>query len=934
MLTSLVVTKLYIPPSRPNVVARPRLLAQLDEGLRAGKPLALLSAPAGFGKTTLITEWVCAAAREIAWLSLDEGDNAPLHFLAYLVAALQQADGRIGRSVQALLQPAGLAQTNATALNRLIAPLIADIAAAGTPLVLVLDDYHFITNDAVHAITRFLLENQPPIMHTVINTREDPPLPLPRLRARNQIVELRERDLRFTAEEAAAFLSQTMRLTLSPQIVEALEARTEGWIAGLQLAALALQDMATRQGSLADTRTFIAAFSGDNRYVLDYLVAEVLQRQPPAVRDFLRQTVILDRLTAPLCDAVTGRDDSQAMLERLDAANLFLIPLDHRREWYRYHRLFAETLRPTLPPDKAARLRHHAALWHESQGEMPTAIQHALSGAAVADDPAVAHGLLNDAERLIRQAADLTLHSGGVAAVRGWLDALPDARVRADSALATTKGWILALTGDVEPAEAYADAAEACLRATYPDAFPDVADKRPRPGKIPTADLGKLWLLRGYIALGRRNYTRATEHIDAALRLLKKEHAHWRILGLWGMAEAQERTGDIAKAIATLREAQQIGKAGDLASANQVFAVVVEMSLAAALDSHGKRREAVALCHQAIERYTDAAGQPSPLAGLVFTRMALLHYEANQLEQARQYHEKGQALSEPLAIGSLLMFSLGIAAPVLHACGETEAALDAVQRAQRYASEEALTDAHWLAATEADLHLRQGDLDFVAQWAETMQLSPEATPDYLRIEEHMVYARLLLAQGQIADARQWLSRLERFTQERGLGRWLISVYILQALTEAAAGYRPTALERLTRAVKLAAPQDYVRAFLDEDARVLALLPDVKRAATAFVEQVLAEGGAVRDRPQQTSRQTPTRDHNPALSALPALVEPLSERETEVLRFLALGFSNKEIAAKLFIATGTVKQHLKSIYGKLDVHNRTEATHRAGELGLL
>ncbi|MFN2229033.1 MAG: LuxR C-terminal-related transcriptional regulator [Anaerolineae bacterium] len=921
MIPALVVTKLYIPPSRPNLVARPRLLAHLDEGLNAGRRLALLSAPAGFGKTTLITEWVCATAREIAWLSLDEGDNDPLHFLAYLIAALQQADGRIGHSIQSLLQPAGLTQTNTTSLQRLIAPLVTDIAGAGTPLVLVLDDYHFITNDAVHDITRLLLENQPPIMQTVISTREDPPLPLPRLRARNHIVELRERDLRFTAEEAAAFLSQTMHLTLSPQIVEALEARTEGWIAGLQLAALALQDMATRQGGLADTRTFIAAFSGDNRYVLDYLVAEVLQRQPPASRDFLRRTVVLDRLTAPLCDAVTGHDDSQAMLERLDAANLFLIPLDHRREWYRYHRLFAETLRPTLPPTQAGRLHQRAALWYESQGEMQSAIQHALAGVAVSGDT----DLLDDAERLIRQAAETTLHSGGVAAVRAWLDALPDARVRADSTLAIDKGWILALTGDVEPAEAYADAAETALRQAYPNAnFPDAADKRPRSGKIPTADLGKLWLLRGYIALGRRNYARATEWIDGALHLLKKEHPHWRVLGLWGMAEAQERTGDITQAIATLREASKIGQSGDLASENQVFAVVVEMSLAAALNSHGKRRDAVALCAQAIERYTDAAGQPSPLAGLVFTRMAMLHYEANQLEAARHYHEKGLALSEPLAIGSLQMFALGIGAPILYACGETEAALDAAQRAQRFASEEALTDAHWLAATEADLRLHQGDLDFVAQWAEAMQLSPDDTPQYLRIEEHLVYARLLLAQGRLADARQWLARLERFVQERNLGRWLITVYILQALTEDAAGYHPTALERLTRAVKLAAPQDYVRAFLDEDARVLALLPEVRRAASNFVEQVLAAGGAggtVRDRSQQKADQE-------------ALVEPLSEREIEVLRTLALGLSNKEIAAKLFIATGTVKQHLKSIYSKLDVHNRTEATHRAGELGLL
>ncbi|HER34123.1 MAG TPA: hypothetical protein ENO19_01470, partial [Halothiobacillaceae bacterium] len=734
---------------------------------------------------------------------------------------------------------------------------------------------------------------------------------------RNQITELRERDLRFTAEEATAFLSQTMGLALPPKIMQALETRTEGWIAGLQLAALALQDMATRQGEEADTQTFIAAFSGDNRYVLDYLVTEVLHRQPAATRDFLCQTVILDRLTAPLCDAVTGRDDGQAMLDRLDAANLFLVPLDNRREWYRYHRLFAEVLRPALTSAEAGHLHQRAARWYAAQGALPQAIQHALARAATSGDAATDG--FSDAERLIRQAAESTLHSGRVAAVRGWLDALPDARVRADSTLATDKGWILALTGDVEPAEAYADAAEACMRKTYPDAFPDAPDKRPRLGKVPAADLGKLWLLRGYIALGRRDYARATDWIDRALHLLKKEHPHWRVLGLWGLAEAQERTGDIAKAIVTLREARQIGQTGDDGE-NQVFAVVVEMSLAAALNSHGKRRDALAVCEQALERHTNATGHPSLLAGLIFTRMAMLHYEANQLEMAHQYNEKGLALSEPLAIDSLLMFSLGTAAPILYAHGEVEAALDAVQRAQRFASREALTDAHWLLATEADLRLRQGDLDFVAQWAATANLSPDDAPQYLRIEEHLVYARLLLAQGRLADARQWLARLERFTQERGLGRWLISVYILQALTEEAAGYRPTALERLTRAVQLAAPQEYVRAFLDEDARVLALLPDVRRVGAVFVGQILAAGGAIRDRPQRGADQ--------------ALVEPLTDRELEVLGMLALGASNKEIAAKLFIATGTVKQHLKSIYGKLDVHNRTEATHRAGELGVL
>jgi len=385
-------------------------------------------------------------------------------------------------------------------VQSLIASLINDITAAAAALTLVLDDYHLITSTSVHQALQLLLERQPPLMHVVISTREDPPLPLPQLRARGQVTEIRERDLRFTAEEADAFLNQTMGLSLSPGAVKALESRTEGWIAGLQLAALALQK------DPGEAEAFIATFTGDNRYITDYLGAEVLQRQPEATRDFLRQTAILDRLTGPLCDAVTGREDSQAVLEQLEGANLFLIPLDHRREWYRYHHLFAEFLRTTLDQEEQTLLHQRATRWYETHGFPSQAIQHALAYGSTSGD-------WEDAKRLIRLAAEETTFSGGVLTVRGWLDCLPDERVRADGELATYKGWVLALTGDLHLAKEYADAADTRLRRT----------------EAPTVSLGKLLALRSFIAVfGRQDHEGAIELAAGALQALKEDQPHWR----------------------------------------------------------------------------------------------------------------------------------------------------------------------------------------------------------------------------------------------------------------------------------------------------------------------------------------------------------------------------------------------------------------------
>jgi LuxR family maltose regulon positive regulatory protein len=879
---SLLRTKLYIPSIRPRLVPRPRLVERLNA--EPHRKLTLISAPAGFGKTTLATEWVCSGATEVAWISLDEGDNDPIQFLQYLVAALQQVDGGLGQTLQQILQSPQLPPP-----QNLITPLINDIAATGTALTLVLDDYHLITFPGVHQMVQFLLEHQPPTMNLVLSTREDPPLPLVRLRVRGQVTEIRERDLRFTLAEATAFLNRTMGLDLSPEVVEALEARTEGWIAGLQLAALALQE----DHDVDRAQTFVAGFTGDDRYVMDYLVAEVLQRQPETIREFLRQTSILDRLCAPLCDAVTGRRDSETILERLEGANLFLTPLDHRREWYRYYHLFAESLRATLDREEREGLHQRAARWYEDHGFAGQAIHHALAYAEGSGD-------LDDAERLIRATAAEMIHSGSLMTVRGWLDALSDERVRADGELATYKGWMLALSGEIALAVEYADAAETLLR---------------RDGDVPSVDLGRVLVLRSFIAvIHRQDYARAIELATEALAALGKDLPRWRVMALWTLAESQERTRNITEAIATLRQARRVRQEmGDV-----LFMAVIDAFLATDLYLHGRRREAIAVCEEALKRHGDETGRQSPMASFVYSQLGTLCYAADQLALARKHLEEGLRLSDQFALSSPYTLALGSLAPVLYAQGETDAALRALQEAHALAVREALGDAGWLFAAEANIRLKEGDVRFALQWADSAGLSPEERPAFLRIEMHLVYARLLLAQGRLADARRWLARLEGFLRERGIYRWLITVHILQAITADRSGDRASALEILPRAIEIAAPEDCCRAFLDEGRRVIALLPDVRDVAPAFVDQLLEDAGV----------------QAPEAVVVQSLIEPLSDRELEVLRLIAAGLANREIAEELVIATGTVKRHINHIYGKLGVSSRTQAIAKARDLRLL
>jgi LuxR family maltose regulon positive regulatory protein len=782
-------------------------------------------------------------------------------------------------------------------LPGLIASLINDLTALGTPLTLVLDDYHHITSPDLHGGVQFLLERQPPSMHLVIGTRRDPPLPLALWRARSQVTEIREPDLRFTVDQVAAFLTHTMGLIVSAETISALQAHTEGWIAGLQLVALALRQErhVPRERHAADA--FLATLIGGDRYVKDYLMVEVLNRQPAAMRDFLQQTAVLDRLTAPLCDAVrfgermpAGKADSQAMLEQLQASNVFMTPLDNRGEWYRYHPLFAEFLRARLHEQDREQLYRRAARWHESHGLIAQAIDYAKQS-----------GNLDDIERLIRLAAESTIHRGGVVTVRNWLDALPEDRVRADGELSTYKGWALSLTGSIASAQTYANIAQVHLDAEPLQELP--------------AYRGTLLSLQSWIAVfGQQDYANAIELAVSALNALEPEQAYWQVTTLWTMAEAQERTCHIGEAIDTFRRARQIGLALDA----QLFVATTEMSLALSLNNHGQRRQAMAICEQAIERYTDEQGRLLPIAGLILSRLGMLTYEANQLDQAEACYEQSLILCKQLPLETDTLLG-GLAAPVLHAQGKSSKALAALHTAHQISTQTSLWEPEWFLTCEANIRLSQGDIAFVHRWAEAQSLSPDTDPQYMRIEQHLVYARLLIVQGRLPDARRLLARLERFTRDRGLYRWSIVVHILQALTAMRLGDATLAGECLARAVREAAPEGYTRAFLDEDPSILSLLPGVHDVAPAFVGRLLAEANLAQ----------PDR----ALAAQP-LIEPLSERELEVLGLIAAGLQNKEIASELTITLGTVKRHINNIYGKLGVHHRIKAIAKARELGLV
>ncbi len=911
MQSPLLSTKLYVPPAQPEVVPRPRLIERLNEGL--AHRLVLISAPAGFGKTTLLSQWLAGCPMAVAYLSLDEGDNDLARFLAYVAAALDRADA-----------PAGDGAPNTTRMlprqpaEAVLTALINHAAEAERDTVLVLDDYHAVGSEAVHKAVGFLLDHLPPQLHLVIATRADPPLPLARLRARGQLAELRAADLGFTEDETAEFLRRMPDLEVSAEDVAALEARTEGWAVGLQLAVLSMRGRKNQHD-------FIDAFSGNQEYVADYLTDEVLAQQPKGIRDFLLRTSILDRLTGPLCDALTGQSGGQETLAQLVRANLFTASLDSQRRWYRYHRLFADLLRRRLEerdPDLVPDLHRRASLWHEAHGFPSEAVEHALLA-----------GDFERAARLIEGSAEATLSRGEVATIRRWIESLPDGLVQARPALCGYHAWCLVQGG--RPLEA----AQA---------------------RIDLAQPGQASAVRSFIHIHRGQIASARVLAQEATDKLPEGETFFRTLARWELEVCDLADADLTTAARRLESFTNTGQTGD----NLVFTVLAISSLARMRQRQGQLHEAKEIYQRAIALASDPQGNPLPVAGASMIGLGSLRYEWNDLVEAERLVTRGIELatrwSEIDAIEGYL--TLSRIRLLQGESDEVEAAMENARRVVRQFYTGTFSDL----AVELfliDQWIAQGDVDRAARWLEEQGLLAEAanhrallaglsTLEYhLGHHRFLAVARLWLAQGRSQEALGLMDSLLAIMTERGWrrNRREIELQSLRALALQGTGRTDEALAALETALELAEPGGYIRTFVDQG-RPMARLLHIAAARgirPAYAGTLLAAWPVAGEDSQGRQDWQDAQDgagvhpvhaanHPSALSTQHSapLIEPLSQRELEVLGLIATGLTDREIAEQLVLSPQTVKVHARNIYDKLEVGNRTQAAARARALGLL
>jgi ATP/maltotriose-dependent transcriptional regulator MalT len=897
-------TKLDIPRNHPSLVPRLHLIERLDEGLK--RRLTLLSAPAGSGKTSALSAWIPQSEQCVAWLSLDEGDNDPTRFWTYLIAALQRLKPDLGENVRALLR----AQTpEPQRIESILTLLLNEIAEFPGDFAFALDDYHVINNPAIHTGLAFLLDHLPAQMHLYIVSRADPPLPLARWRARGQFGEIRADDLRFTHEEAATFLNQVMGLNLSASDIAALEARTEGWIAGLQLAAFSLQGR-------TDVTAFIAAFTGSHHYVIDYLTEEVLQRQPQEVQSFLLRTCILDQLCGPLCDAVTGAANGQAMLERLEQANLFTIPLDDERQWYRYHHLFAEVLRHRLrqlDPTRLADLHRRASEWYERNGFADDAVRHALTS----ED-------FERAARLLEQYAGAIFWTRGeIGTFLAWLDALPDERVRAHPRLGLVYAWSLLMTGKLGTVEPRLEEVEHTLLSPTDSSLLDELEIKSMRGQIAA--------IRSRVARLHNDLPRAIELSRVALDDLPQENGALRSVITLNLGIAHWQSGDLTAATRVLTQASTIGESAGSA--------LVALGILGDLQAEqGHLHQAAETYQQALDRAAEDGKLQSPMVSWAWVGMGDLSREWNDLDAAERQTRQGIELAKQWGNADGLAWAWLHLGRLNDARGDAAGAQAALGEAEQFVRRYEV--APWTAAKVAGERgkrwIREGNLAEAARWTRERGLSVEDEFAYLREPEYLTFARLLIAQGEREHAASFLERLLRSAEHSGLTGRVIEILVLQALGWSREQTEP-ALTALERALSLAEPEGYLRVFVDEGKPMQSLIADCRLKIAGSPDKSAKQLLAFVDRlilafPRADVVMLPKFEIENQKSAI--LPEPLSARELEILSLLAAGLSNREIAQKLFLSTGTVKVHLKHIYGKLGVGSRTQAAARARELSLL
>jgi LuxR family maltose regulon positive regulatory protein len=908
----LLATKLNVPGLRPDLVPRPRLVQRLDDG---GRGLVLVCAPAGYGKTVLLAEWARSDRHPVAWLSLDAGDNDPARFWRHAVAALDRARPGISKRIGPLIGP-----PPPLSFEPLVTALINEVAGqpgADEALLLVLDDYHVISSQLVHESLGFLVEHRPPGLRLALASRSDPPLALARLRARGQLTELRATELRVTPGEAAALLQQVMAApgaALSDAVTAALAARTEGWAAGLHLAGLSLRGH-------DDVDGFVAAFTGSHRYVLDYLAEEVLERQTGRVREFLLETSVLERLSGELCDAVTGRPGSQALLEQSERAGLFVVPLDEVRGWWRYHHLFADLLRARLlqqQPGKVSGLHGNAAAWYAERGLADEAIRHA-----------VAAGEMTWAARLIEQHYDeqFYLHGEG-ATIRRWLSVLPEDVVRSRPRLLLTQAFLALISGRPEAAEPLLDAVEqAYARAAHEPLFePTVGRARSVLVNVPALTALYRSLLAQY--RGDADATMAF----AAQALAETDEGEWRLSSAARgyLAVGEWIRGDLARAERNVMSGIDAWRAAGLPT----LTAYVLYSLARLQHAQGRLDASARTCRLALEGTAVPGRPPPPTAGPAYVGLGEVAFQRNDLDTALRHVTEGISLCRQFAYiappGSPLAAGLVTLAWIRQASGDPGGALAAITEAEQ-AAQSLLGPFNPVPAQRARLLLAQGDLAAAARWTQENGLSEDNEPGYLGEQGHLVLARVLLAQARPGAALAVLDRLHAAAAAQARAGSLIEIGALQALALAASGDADRAVATLAGALILACPHGHVRVFADEGPPMAALLNRLIAAQRS--------GGGVAEVPlgclDRLQRSFEAPDAGPGtVKLVPGLVEQLTSRELQVLELLAAGKSNQAIASQFVLTLDTVKKHVSHVLGKLGAANRTEAVARARELSLI
>ncbi len=887
-------TKLFIPRAREDVVQRPRLTERLERGL-AGK-LTLISAPPGFGKTTVVVEWRQSTAGEqtpLAWLSLDELDNDSTRFLTYVVHALKTVSPEFGDGVLAVLQ-----SDQNLPVEVPLTILVNELEQLEQRTVLALDDYHLITNQQIHQALGFLIDHMPTTLRLIVTARTDPPLMLSRLRGRRDLTEFRSEDLRFTPEETAYFLNDVMGLELEPDRIAALEERTEGWIAGLLLAALSTeQDL--------DGPASIEAFSGDHRYIFDYLAEEVLQRQDPAISRFLLSTSVLTQMTGRLCDAVTGHTNGHEMLEHLTHANLFVVPLDDTRGWYRYHHLFGEFLQARFRQEDPEGWRNAlitASEWNSSYGDMGQAVGYAL---AAEEWDLVAGYLEQMGQTLVVNGRSQTLES--------WLAALPEAIITSRPELAILQAWALLLHRKLDEAE------------TWLNGLPEDS-----PADIKAQELA----VRGSVSWLRGDPEQTVRYSQQALELIDPLDTFLRGMVLVHYGSAQRMNERLSEAVKLLERGVALCKESE----NNVGWILATGQLAVARMTIGDLQAAHDGYQQAIAFERDLGLEKLGIAIAAHLGDAEVLREWNRLEEASDEVERSiatlRAINNPREIGTLL-FGLFVQARIRFAEGDIGLAGAIADAAVIEANERQASD--WeikrIEALQARCRIAEDKIEAAAAWAERCQLQAD---DEIRFHDEVAYltlARLYLEQDNLGDALLVLENMRRLAASDNRRRRLIEVDILEAMTLDRQGVTDGALDRLAHALVFAESEGFIRIFADEGDRVGRLLLGLRARhlhggewdapfSQEYLDQLLEVIG------------TPVEAEEPIVIEVPELVEQLSARELEVLRLLAIGRTNREIADQLDISIGTIKRHNHNIYGKLGVSSRTQALVRAGELGLV